>query len=165
MFIDVNNGNYQLQSNSPAIDIGTDLGSLYSVDRLGVTRPQDGNNSSTAEFDIGAYEYFSGGNVDITPPELVSARISNETNLILNFSEPLNSTIGQNINNYSINNGINVTGASISGSVVILTTTKHTVGSYTVTASNISDLAGNVIGANKYSSYEWNGAPDISYCR
>jgi hypothetical protein len=47
--------NNQLAVGSVAIDNGATLGAPYNVDRLGVSRPQG------AAWDIGAYEYASGG--------------------------------------------------------------------------------------------------------
>jgi hypothetical protein len=64
MFVDAANGDYQLQSGSPAIDTGMDA-SVYgvTVDRDGNTRPQDGDGLGAgttgdgSDFDIGAIEY------------------------------------------------------------------------------------------------------------
>jgi len=99
---------------------------------------------------------------DLTPPNLLGATLTNSTSLVLNFSEPLSPSTTQNINNYSISNGINVTSASISGSQVILTTSEHSAGSYTVTVNNVTDLSGNVINPNSNSvqySYTSNPPP------
>jgi len=48
-FLDVSNGDYHLQSGSPAINAGLDAG--VTADRDGMSRPQGGG------FDIGAYEF------------------------------------------------------------------------------------------------------------
>jgi len=62
----VSSTDFQLSSNSPAIDAGTSLmmpeigdGQINAptVDLLGVTRPQDGTRDGTPRFDMGAYEY------------------------------------------------------------------------------------------------------------
>ena len=84
-------------------------------------------------------------NSDVTPPQLVSASMSDLTTLVLNFSEELNSSTAQNINNYTITNGINVSSATLSSTQVTLTTSVHESGSYTVTVNNVTDLSGNVI--------------------
>ena len=55
LFVDAVNGDFHLQSNSPAIDNGTNVGILF--DRDGVSIPQG------SAPDIGAYEYVSGGAV------------------------------------------------------------------------------------------------------
>lgn len=49
---------YYLQENSPAIDAGTaDPLHIVSKDFLGKDRPMDGDDSGTAELDIGPFEY------------------------------------------------------------------------------------------------------------
>lgn len=53
-FISIPDKDFHLQSSSPAIDAGKDLGSPYNVDKDGVPRPQG------SAWDIGAYEYTSG---------------------------------------------------------------------------------------------------------
>jgi hypothetical protein len=52
-------GNLALVSNSPAIDAGANLSTIFTTDYLGVTR--------TGTWDIGACEYVS-GTTDTTPP-------------------------------------------------------------------------------------------------
>ncbi len=50
-------GDYSLQDASPCIDSGTDIAVNLPVDDLwGSIRPQDGDYSGTAEYDMGAYE-------------------------------------------------------------------------------------------------------------
>ena len=46
-----NGSNFSLQSNSPAIDLGTTLGNPFNIDILGIIRPQN------TRYDAGAYEY------------------------------------------------------------------------------------------------------------
>ncbi len=89
---------------------------------------------------------------DITPPEVVSATLidSNTVNII--FSEPIEQSGAQNENNYSINNGITVLSASLSGSEVTLNTSDHSPGTYTLTVNNVADLAGNLIDPNNNSA-------------
>ena len=59
---DPNNSNYlKLSPSGPAINVGATI-SLVTTDFFGTSRPQ-----GTA-YDIGAYEYPSGGSGDITPP-------------------------------------------------------------------------------------------------
>jgi hypothetical protein len=84
-------------------------------------------------------------NSDVTAPQLLSATLNDLTTLVLYFSEQLNSSTAQNINNYSINNGISVSNAALSASEVTLTTSAHESGTYTVTVNNVTDLSGNII--------------------
>jgi hypothetical protein len=56
LFTDRANGDYTLQSGSPAIDVGDAL-HVPTDDFAGNLRPVDGDASTTAEPDIGAYEF------------------------------------------------------------------------------------------------------------
>jgi hypothetical protein len=49
-------GNWNIQSNSAAINVGLDLSGSFTTDFLGTTRPTGANT-----WDIGAYEYGAGG--------------------------------------------------------------------------------------------------------
>jgi hypothetical protein len=53
-FINITNKNFKLQSTSPAINTGANLGAPYYIDKDGISRPQG------SAWDIGAYE-TSGG--------------------------------------------------------------------------------------------------------
>ncbi len=61
------NGDFSLTAASPAIDQGFSLRSVAN-DFLGNYRPHDGNNSGTAEWDIGPYEFGSSGGGNPNPP-------------------------------------------------------------------------------------------------
>ncbi len=131
--------------NSPPVDAGVnllDLGVL--TDLLGVTRPQG------IAFDIGAYEIISGS--DVYPPELIDASLTDSVTLKLAFSEFIDSASAQDVNNYSISNGISVLSVSSSGATITLSTSIHSPGNYTVTVNNVTDLAGNVISPNHNSA-------------
>ena len=94
--------------------------------------------------------------VDVTPPEVISAALLDSVTLRIIFSEPLEQSGAQNTGNYTITNGINISTASLSGSEVILTTSAHSVGSYTVTVNNVTDLSGNMISPTaNFANYEW----------
>jgi hypothetical protein len=75
LFVDFLNGNFKLQSNSPAIDAGMDVGILE--DYAGVASPVDGDNNGIVKYDIGVYEYNgdtppgSDNNPPAAPPSLV----------------------------------------------------------------------------------------------
>jgi hypothetical protein len=87
-------------------------------------------------------------NNDVTPPQLLSATMINSTTIILNFSEQLDSSTAQNINNYSITNGIGISNAELSITQVTLKTSSEISGTYTVTVNNVTDIAGNIIDPN-----------------
>ncbi len=112
----------------------------------GVSRPQG------AAWDIGAYEY-NGQNSDITPPEVTGASINNQTTVVVSFSEDVQAAGAQNPSNYSISGGVTVSSAVLNGTQVTLTTSTHSFNQqYTVTVSNVKDLAGNLINPNANSA-------------
>jgi hypothetical protein len=57
-FINASAADFRLQSNSPAINAGANLGVNVPTDKDGVSRPQGG------AYDIGAYEYVIGGSLN-----------------------------------------------------------------------------------------------------
>jgi len=72
LFIDLGEGDYYLQPNSPCIDAGiNEFATSEDID--GITRPQDGNDDGLSISDMGAYEY-------ITPIEPVSLPRKNINN-------------------------------------------------------------------------------------
>lgn len=56
MLVDLVGGDYSLSELSPAIDSGSSF-DAPDVDFLGSTRPQDGDSTGGAQFDIGAFEF------------------------------------------------------------------------------------------------------------
>ncbi|NWF51393.1 MAG: discoidin domain-containing protein, partial [Ignavibacteriaceae bacterium] len=152
LFVDFNNGNYSLQTNSPAIDRGFNFSSPFNVDIIGTIRPQG------SAFDLGVYEMITGP--DTYPPEVVSALLQDSITLVITFSEPLEQSGAVNVNNYSISGGIIVQSASLSDNKVTLITSVHQPGTYTVTVSNVKDLSGNTISGNANSAqYEMQSDP------
>ena len=94
---------------------------------------------------------------DMSPPEIVSIEIVNATMVQLKFDEPLDRTTATDISNYSIDNMIAVEEAILdfSGEMVILHTSEHVPGTYTITLNNIRDASsnGNLIAANTTEQY------------
>lgn len=89
--------------------------------------------------------------------------MTSSTSLVLNFSEVLNTNSAQNSSNYSITNGINVSSAVLTGTQVMLTTSTHISGSYTVTVNNVTDLAGNVVDpSNNTAVYDYSSIDTIA---
>ncbi len=105
--------------------------------------------------------------VDITSPTINSVGISSSsTQVILNFSEPVEEVSATNVLNYSIDNAITVFTASLGSDLkkVTPTTSEHTGGvTYILTVNNIRDTAGipNVITPDTTVSYTF-VAPLIS---
>jgi putative cell wall-binding protein len=58
LFADAGSGDYSLAFGSPCIDTGLEFELAPLMDIVGNDRPVDGDNSGTAEWDMGAYEYF-----------------------------------------------------------------------------------------------------------
>jgi len=95
LFRDRATGDYHLQGNSFAIDMGTSDGAP-TLDVDGNPRPVDGNGDGLAAFDMGAYEAPA---IDVTPP-ITSATVSpnpnsagwNKTNTTVTLSATDNSS-------------------------------------------------------------------------
>jgi titin len=85
---------------------------------------------------------------DTTPPTIAGASsvVNNAVQIV--FSEPLSEASALNAANYSMDNGVQILGASLSNDqvTVTLSTTTLAVGTtYTIFVSNIGDLSGNLI--------------------
>ncbi len=95
----------------------------------------------------------TGGGVDTTPPTVTGASASSATSVTVNFNESLDTTTAQTAGNYQVfqtstpANTIAVNGASLNGSHVTLSLSSSLTEdtSYTVSVSNVKDLAGNLI--------------------
>ena len=119
----------------------------YSSFIVTVEKVQDlaGNSINTASNAATYYYYY----VDTTSPKLTGAELLSTTVVRLTFDEALNSATAQNENNYSITNRVIYTAIYNSEEYsVVLLTDEHSYGTYTVTVSNVTDLAGNLIDAS-----------------
>ncbi|MBL1215740.1 MAG: T9SS type A sorting domain-containing protein, partial [Ignavibacteriae bacterium] len=86
---------------------------------------------------------------DLISPILHSVEVLDNTSLRIKFSEPINKTSAEEIQNYNIDNDVEVLTAVLSSTdEVSLTTSEHNPGNYTIIVSNIEDLAGNIIDLN-----------------
>jgi len=92
---------------------------------------------------------------DTIPPTIKSVIPRSSRTVQIVFSEPVDRASAENISNYTINNGIEVRGASLKDSTTVyLTTDDHAQGTtYTLRVSNIRDLSGNTIEPNTSKSY------------
>jgi hypothetical protein len=123
---------------------------IYAVDDAG-------NKSET--FASGSFNTLR----DITPPRILSVNPLGSTKIEVVFSERIEQTSAENINNYSIDNNITIQSVLLMEDhySVQITTSEHTAGeNYSLTVNNIKDMAslGNPIAANSRIIYT--GASD-----
>jgi hypothetical protein len=85
---------------------------------------------------------------DTTPPRVLQAALVDESTVDVLYSEPV--VDAAVTNNYEITGpqSITVNSAVYNNMVATLTTTVHILGDYTITVSNVVDIAGNVIDPN-----------------
>jgi hypothetical protein len=131
---------------SGATSPGTSLSSPYNTDPLGTTRGSDGT------WDVGAYEYDSGGG-DVTAPTMSSATIGTSgASITLAFNESVSVGAGGNGGfTVSLSGGVaTLTYSSGSGSSSLVYTISRTVNqgetgtiSYTQPGNGIEDTSGN----------------------
>lgn len=76
LFEDRANRDYRLVFDSLAIDAGYYMDTIVTTDYIDTLRPQDGDDSSTAEHDIGAYEYFQGPSSTV-----IRANVNQDSNI------------------------------------------------------------------------------------
>ena len=91
---------------------------------------------------------------DTTPPEIENITIKSQNSIIINFSETVDLTTSENVNNYAINNSKETPSSATRGvygnnARVELTISGMDRGEeYSVTINNVEDLAGNPIDTN-----------------
>lgn len=126
-------------------DVGTDLRCV--VDNLEegktyyfvVTAYDRAGNESNYSIEVSATVNV----VDQTPPAITQVRAVDRTTVSIQFSEPVTKTTAENKSNYSIDKQIAVVSAALQSDnrTVILTTSEHINGTYTLSVQNISDAA------------------------
>lgn len=90
--------------------------------------------------------------LDTTPPQILSATAINTTSVDVLFSEVVSQVTCENIINYNINNGINISSATrdlSNQALVHLVLSNNLINNttYNLVVNNVEDLAGNVIAA------------------
>jgi len=82
--------------------------------------------------------------------------------LTVTFNEALDQTTAETASNYTLDNSINVTSASLNGSVVTLTVNPALVegSTYTLSVSNVADIAGNVMSPST-TTFTYGVAPEF----
>jgi len=146
-----------LEINKQVVNLTTSVharGNTYNLTVSNVydlaTNPNKINNKNTASY----YHRI----VDLTAPEISRFTVVSETEIKIEFSEPLNQASATNTQNYAIDQGVQVLQASLAAdqSTVNLKTSAHQAGQlYTLTINNLADLASipNVIQPNTAYSY------------
>ncbi|HAK96412.1 MAG TPA: hypothetical protein DCM87_15830, partial [Planctomycetes bacterium] len=83
-----------------------------------------------------------------------------ESALTVVFSEALDAATAADAGNYAVREGVSVYGASLDGTgmVVLLQTSAHADGAYTLVVSGVADLAGNAI-TNQAVGYSYTSVP------
>src|ERR1043166_4696618 len=80
-------------------------------------------------------------NPDITPPTIIGAANEGLTNVVINFSEPLEAASATNLASYQLSGGATIFSASFFGSsgVRLITSTFINGAAYTLTVNNVRD--------------------------
>ena len=99
----------------------------------------------TAIFDLNYIEFIGAGiSTDNSPPEVVEVSSSSMTEVVVEFNEILNQVTAEQVSNYTIDNGVTVTSATLQldNRTVILATSMLTSGTtYGLTVSNVTNSA------------------------
>lgn len=99
---------------------------------------------------------------DVTAPFVASVTPSANA-VAVHFNEVLDATSAQNVANYSLDNNINITSATLAGSVVTLAVSPAlTEGTtYALTVNNIADTAGNTMSSASTTNFTFGVAPEF----
>jgi len=151
---------YQWQKTAPGGDVFGDIGgataATYTTPTLTIA---DDNTKFRARVTAGADTALSGEatlRVDGVLPVMASVTGSINNNAIyITFSEPMNLPPLAVAGNYSVDGGLAISAVAVIDSTTVkLSTSAQEPGlSYTVTVSNVTDLAGNAILANSEEAF------------
>jgi fibronectin type 3 domain-containing protein len=114
------------------------LGQSYQITVNGIA-DLDGNTIASS---VRNYE-MPGPADDTVPPILTRIDVIDDTHIEVTFSEPVEEQSAQQAGNYSIDNGVQVSAATLNSNLttVTLLTTMHVNGNYTLTVNNVRDRA------------------------
>lgn len=149
-------------ANTESIDVSAYISSTFFV------RFVEGASQNNEIFHLDNVQIEACTTPDTTPPTISSTTVSclALNQVIVTYSENVELASATNIANYSLDNGATITGASLSGNTVTLTTSVLAdLTSYTLTASNVNDLAGNTIVANSTSAFAINCSNLVAHYR
>ncbi len=97
---------------------------------------------------------------DNEPPYILSANLENSHKLVISFNEDLDLSTAMNESNYAINKNISVKGIlSFMSKKVVLETSEHSPGTYTLTVNGIRDASENKNYIQPYSQKEYSWSP------
>ena len=130
----------------------------WTLEMIDINNPCSGVGNWRASIDPrggtpGIKNSVDGTNRDQTPPALLKAFAIDNTNILLRFDEPLDSSSAATAANYQVSNGVGsplsvVCIAPLFNTVQLRLSNALQVGTtYTITASNVTDCKGNSIAA------------------
>lgn len=142
----------------------------WSLEMIDTGNPCGGADNWRASDDArggtpGQHNSVNGTNPDESSPSLNYVIVTDSLNLLLNFSETLDSASAVNIASYSIDNGISIAGVSISDiafsevAVQLSTPLQRNV-IYTIIVNGVSDCSGNNIGIENTTQFGIPETPD-----
>ncbi len=100
--------------------------------------------------------------MDVTPPTIYAVSAKSDSEIVIVFSEKVEKLSAEETSNYKINNGIEIFDAvqDTNKRTLRLQTSKHAPGGYTLTISNVKDMAANPNKIKENSTYQYYYYPD-----
>ena len=150
-------------SNNPPLASGNQTSTSYNPGQLNNSTTYywkivaKDNQGGTTEGPVWSFSTVAaGGGGDVIPPELIGVQTVESDQVVLDFSEPLDSASVVNPGNYLISDQIQVLNAELSTSQerITLTTDQQVLNHiYTIAVNNLTDTAGNVISSQANSLF------------
>lgn len=103
---------------------------------------------------------------DIIPPSITSVTSDNSASVLVEFSETVDQSSAETVSNYTIDQGIDITDATLqagSRSVVLTTSTLLSDNPYTLTVNQVTDNALNPIAPNSQTLFSFLSIQSISF--